>query len=71
MISQSPLTRIVSHPGILAGKPTIRGTRLSVEYILNLLSYGATQQEILTEYDGITNEDITACVLFSKQGISN
>lgn len=67
MTDQNLLTRIVSRPGVLAGKPTIRGTRLSVEYILNLLAHGATQEEILSEYDGLAPEDITACRLFSER----
>ena len=65
MTDQNLLARIVSHPGILAGKPAIRGTRLSVEYILNLLAHGATQEEILGEYEGLKPEDLTACLLFN------
>ena len=65
MTDQNLLARIVSRPGILAGKPTIRGTRLSVEYILSLLAHGATQEEILSEYDGLVPEDIAACLLFA------
>lgn len=67
MTDHNLLARIVSQPSILAGKPTIRGTRLSVEYILNLLAHGATQDEILSEYEGLVPEDLTACLLFSAQ----
>ncbi|MCC7354003.1 MAG: DUF433 domain-containing protein, partial [Anaerolineae bacterium] len=41
-------------------------TRLTVEYILNLLAHGATVQEVLTEYDGLTQEDVQACLLFAR-----
>jgi len=69
MTDQAMLTRIVSRPSILARKPTVRGTRLSVEYILNLLAHGATQEEILAEYAGLTPEDITACRVYSEQAL--
>jgi uncharacterized protein (DUF433 family) len=45
----------------MAGKPTIKGTRLTVEYILNLLAHGATVAEILEEYEGLAEADIRAC----------
>ena len=67
MTDPNLLARIVSRPSILAGKPTIQGTRLSVEYILNLLGHGATQEEILSEYAGLVPEDLTACLLFAAQ----
>ena len=67
MNDQDLLARIVSEPGILAGKPIICGTRLSVEYILNLLAHDASQDEILSEYDGLVPEDFTACLLFAVQ----
>ena len=71
MTDQNLLARIVSRPGVLTGKPTIRGTRLSVEYILNLLGHGATQEEILAEYDGLVPEDLTACLLFASKTLEN
>ena len=60
------LTRITSDPDILSGKPVIRGTRLSVEFILNLLAHGSSIESILEEYQGLTGEDIKACLLFAK-----
>ena len=47
---------------IMAGKPVIRGTRLTVEYILNLLAHGASAQDIRDEYQGLTMEDIQTCL---------
>ena len=59
------LGRISLNPKTMGGKPVIRGTRLTVEFILNLLSHGASHQEIIEEYQGLTNEDIQACLLFA------
>ncbi len=55
----------------MVGKPVIRGTRLTVEYILNLLAHGATVTEILEEYKGLTQEDIQACLLFASRALEN
>lgn len=60
------LERITLNPKVMVGKPVIRGTRLTVEFILNLLAHGATTNEILDEYDGLTAEDIQACLLFAR-----
>ena len=59
------LERIALNPQVMTGKPVIRGTRLTVEYILNLLAHGATAADILREYDGLAPEDIQACLLFA------
>lgn len=64
------LERITLNPNVMVGKPVIRGTRLTVEFILNLLAHGATTAEILDEYDGLTPKDILACLLFAKESIS-
>jgi uncharacterized protein (DUF433 family) len=50
----------------MAGKLVIRGTRLTVEYILNLLAHDATVAEILAEYNGLIEADIRACLLFAS-----
>ncbi|MBA3768763.1 MAG: DUF433 domain-containing protein, partial [Acidobacteria bacterium] len=44
-------------------------TRLPVEYILNLLAHGATLEEILEEYKGLTGEDVQACLLFASKSL--
>jgi uncharacterized protein (DUF433 family) len=67
MKNQQLLERIVLNPKVLVGKPIIRGTRLSVEYILNLLAHGANVVEILEEYEGLSPEDIQACILFASK----
>ena len=65
------LERIVLDPNVMAGKPVIRGTRLTVDFILNLLAHGATEKEILDEYKGITQDDIRACFLFATKSLEN
>ncbi|RMF27801.1 MAG: DUF433 domain-containing protein [Chloroflexi bacterium] len=65
------LDRIVVDPQVMVGKPVIRGTRLTVQYILGLLAHGATVEEILREYEGLTQEDIMACLLFAAQALDN
>lgn len=70
MNDETLLERITLNPKVMVGKPVIRGTRLTVEFILNLLAHGASIEEILDEYDGLTLEDIQACLLFAKESMS-
>lgn len=70
MNDQILLKRITLNPKVMVGKPVIRGTRLTVEFILNLLAHGATTIEILDEYEGLKPEDIQACLLFAKESMS-
>jgi len=65
------LKRIALNPKIMIGKPVIRGTRLTVQYILNLLAHGATVDEILQEYKGLTKEDILACLLYASETLED
>lgn len=65
------LERIALNPKVVVGKPVIKGTRLTVEYILNLLAHGATTAEIISEYKGLTQEDIQACILFATKSLEN
>ncbi len=58
--------RIVVDPAILAGKPVVRGTRIAVEFILELLAAGQSEHEILTNYPGLTREDILACLAYAS-----
>ncbi len=71
MDDQELLSRITTNPEVMMGKPVIKGTRLTVEYVLNLLAHGATTAEILEEYEGLVEEDIRACLLFASQSIQN
>ena len=63
------LERITVNPKIMVGKPVIRGTRLTVEFVLNLLAHGASIEEILDEYKGLAPEDIQACLLFAGKSL--
>jgi len=58
--------RIVVDPEVLAGKPVIRGTRLAVEFILELLAAGQSENEILADYPGLTREDLLACISYAS-----
>ena len=58
MKDEELLERIVQDPKLMVGKPVIRGTRLTVDFILNLLAHGATEREVLDEYEGLNEEDI-------------
>jgi uncharacterized protein (DUF433 family) len=58
--------RIVVDPEILAGKPVIKGTRLAVEFIIDLLAAGWSEETILQSYPGLTKEDIRACQAYAS-----
>jgi len=58
--------RIVIDPGILVGKPVVKGTRLAVEFVVDLLAQGWSEVEILRNYPGLTREDIQACLSYAS-----
>jgi uncharacterized protein (DUF433 family) len=65
------LGRITIDPKVMVGKPVIKGTRLTVEFILNLLAHGETVDEIIAEYKGLTQEDMQACFLFATKSLES
>ena len=71
MSDQELIERIEVNPAVMVGKPVIRGTRLTVEHILNLLAHGSTSQEILEEYAGMTLADVHACLLFATKALED
>ena len=71
MENKKPLDRIVVDPKVMVGKPVIRGTRLTVQYVLGILAQGTPIDEFLQEYEGLTIEDILACFLFAKETLEN
>ena len=71
MNDEQLLQRIIVDPNVMTGKPVIRGTRLTVDYILNCLAHGGTEGEILAEYEGLTKEDIQACLLFATKALKD
>ena len=62
---ENHLNRITVNPKILVGKPTIRGMRISVEQILNLLSQGMSHKEILEEFPVLEEADIRAALSYA------
>jgi uncharacterized protein (DUF433 family) len=61
---------ITADPAILTGKPVIAGTRLSVEFILELIAEGWSEADMIRNYPGITHEQILACVAYAKDRLS-
>jgi uncharacterized protein (DUF433 family) len=63
--------RIALAPDVLAGKPVIRGTRLSVEFVIGLMADGWREADILENYPGITHDDILACLAYARDTLSS
>ncbi|WP_375462222.1 DUF433 domain-containing protein [uncultured Enterovirga sp.] len=61
--------RIVLDPAVLAGKPAVRGTRLSVEFIIGLMAEGWGQDDILANYPNLTRDDVLACLAYARDGL--
>jgi uncharacterized protein (DUF433 family) len=61
--------RICIDSSILAGKPTVRGTRLSVEFLLGLMAQGWSKSEILRNCPGLVREDLLACLEYARERI--
>jgi uncharacterized protein (DUF433 family) len=64
-----PEPLILSDPGILGGKACVRGTRLSVEFLLELAASGATQPEILRQYPQLTEASLAAAFQYAAQAL--
>jgi uncharacterized protein (DUF433 family) len=58
--------RIEVDPEVLAGKPIVRGTRLAVEFILDLLAAGQSEADIVANYPGLAHEDVLACLAYAS-----
>jgi len=58
--------RIVIDPEVLTGKPVIKGTRLAVEFIIDLLASEWSEADILRNYPGLTHADIVACLRYAS-----
>jgi uncharacterized protein (DUF433 family) len=59
--------RIIIDPEILVGKPVVKGSRLAVEFIIDLLAKGWSEDEILRNYPGLSQEDIRACLSYASE----
>lgn len=71
MMTSSLLDRITIQPGLMGGKPTIRGLRFPVSDILELLSNGLTEIEILEQHPILERSDIAAALLYASMKIKN
>ena len=65
------LERITINPGVLVGKPTIRGLRITVEQILKALAGGVTVQDLLADYPELEPQDIQAVLLYAAEKGTN
>jgi uncharacterized protein (DUF433 family) len=63
--------RISLAPDVLLGKPVIRGTRLSVEFVIGLMADGWSETDILGNYPGISHDDIIACLGYARDALSS
>ena len=61
---------ITADPAVLVGKPVIKGTRLAVEFILELIAEGWSEADMLRNYPGLTREQILACVAYARDRLS-
>jgi uncharacterized protein (DUF433 family) len=62
--------RIVLDPAVLAGKPVIRGTRLSVEFVIGLMADGWSEPDILHNYPGLSHDDLAACLAYARGSLT-
>lgn len=63
--------RIVTRPEVLGGKPCIRGTRISVDFLLDLFASGASRDEILKAYPHLQTEDVEEAMRFAASSVTN
>jgi uncharacterized protein (DUF433 family) len=59
-------SRIVLDSAVLSGKPVVRGTRLSVDFIIGLMADGWSEADILRNYAGLSHQDIAACLAYAR-----
>ena len=64
-------SRITLAPEVLAGKPVVRGTRLSVEFVIGLLADRWSEADIVGNYPGVTHDDIIACLAYARDTLSS
>ncbi len=59
--------RIVADEKVLGGKPVIKGTRLAVEFVIDLLAQGWTETQIVENYPGVERADVQACLAYAAE----
>jgi uncharacterized protein (DUF433 family) len=62
-------SRIVANPDVLVGKPVVKGTRISVELVMDLLSSRYRPEQIVEQYDHLTLDDVHACLAYAREVI--
>jgi uncharacterized protein (DUF433 family) len=68
---EEPMDRIMMDPEVLSGKPVIKGTRIPVYLIIELLANGMTEKEILLQYPTLKKEDIKAALVYASKCLEN
>ena len=63
--------RIAADPNVLVGKPVVKGTRISVELVLDLLAAGYTPAQVLQQYDHLSLDDVQACLAYAREVIQS
>ncbi len=71
MTEEKLLKRIVTNPKIMFGKPVIKGTRLTVEIIVEKIAYGETIEDVKRDYPFITEDDIRAALLYAAKRLAH
>jgi len=71
MIEEELLRRIIVDPKIMLGKPVIKGTRLTVEIIIEKIAYGATFDDLVGDYPFLKREDISSALLYAAKRLAN
>ncbi len=62
---------IVSDAAVLGGKPRVRGTRISVEFIMELVASGASRDDVVRAYPALTSEAVAAAVNYAARALRN
>lgn len=63
--------RIVVDPGVLVGKPIIRGTRIAVEHVVGLMAQGWSEEQVLQAYPHLSHDDVLACLAYAAQRLAS
>jgi len=71
MTEKTLLKRIIINPKVMLGKPVIKGTRLTVEIIVEKLAYGATLDDLKRDYPFLKNDDVRAALLYAAKRIAH
>ncbi|MBW2249335.1 MAG: DUF433 domain-containing protein [Deltaproteobacteria bacterium] len=71
MIGEELLKRVVVDPKIMLGKPVIKGTRLTIELIVEKMAYGATLNDLRKDYPFLTEEDVRSALLYAAKRLAH